>query len=135
MINILVADSHPLIRESLRLVIKELDQPFTIFEAGDYADAADLLAHIPELDLAIIDFDLPTTDGSLALEHLLQQTSTIPIVVLTTKAELSDVKHILKAGALGVIPKNESRPAIVEALRSVLAGNIYVPRQFDAMAI
>jgi len=126
--KILVVDDHPLILEALGHVLKQLESTVTVYNAPT-ADAARRLAgEHPDLDLLLLDLTLPGANGFDLLEEFRQQYPAVPVVVLSASEHAEDVVHALDMGAMGYIPKTSSNEVMLQALRLVFSGGIYVPR-------
>ncbi len=125
--NILLIDDHPLYRDALRPVIRQLAQRVNIFEASCIADAFRLIDEQPELDLVLLDLNLPDGGGLKSLLPVSQLLSDTPIVVISASENHNLVIHLLNAGARGYIPKSADSEVIKNALLLVLSGEIYIP--------
>jgi DNA-binding NarL/FixJ family response regulator len=126
-VKILIADDHPLLREALLPVLRELDGGVTGLEAGD-ADAVRRLAREhADLDLVLLDICLPGVSGLELFEELRRDYPALPLVALSALDDAGTVKAVLASGALGFIPKSSPHPVMVNALRLVLAGGRYLP--------
>ena len=125
--KILIVDDHPLIREALRHVLAALDDKFDLLEAEDGATAFAALDAHPELDLVLLDLALPDIDGFDALAQLRERHPGVPIVVLSASDQAETVMRAIDAGAMGFIPKTSSNQLLLNALRQVLSGRVYLP--------
>jgi DNA-binding NarL/FixJ family response regulator len=126
-VKILVADDHPLLREALLLVLRELDGGVTALEAGD-ADAVRRLAgEHPDLDLVLLDICLPGVRALELFDELRRDYPALPLVALSALDDQATVKAVLASGALGFIPKSSPHQVMVNALRLVLSGGRYLP--------
>lgn len=125
--HILLVDDHTLFREALLHVLKQLDTQVIVFEAASIEEATQLIAHSRNLDLLLLDIDLPYKDGLTALPELREMAPTVPIVVLSGSETPHHVKRALQNGAVGYIPKSCSSHEMLTALRFVLEGDVYVP--------
>jgi DNA-binding NarL/FixJ family response regulator len=126
-VKILIVDDHPLIREALRHVLTVLDGGLDLIEAGNCAEALAAADAHPDLDLVLLDLALPDIDGFQALSRLREQHAGIPIVVLSAFEQPELVTRALDAGAMGFIPKTSSNQLLLDALRLVLSGRVYLP--------
>lgn len=125
--NILVADDHALIREGLRMVLRDFDQALVCFDAYDGASVERTLAQHPEIELLLLDRRLPDCDGMDLLERLVAQHPTLPIVMLSAEFDADTVTLAIDRGAAGFIPKTSVTTVLVSALKLIMAGGIYVP--------
>src|SRR5262245_58161292 len=125
--KVLVVDDHVLIREALRGVLKELKDDATVLEAPDCALALRQIAEHPDLALILLDLNLPDRNGFAALAELRERFPAISVVVLSGFHDRANVVKALDLGAMGFIPKTSQREVMVNALRLVFSGGIYIP--------
>ena len=123
----LLVDDHVLIRDALRGVLRELTGDATVLEAGDCLQAMRLIEAHPDLHLILLDLNLPDCDGFAMLADLRRSFATISVVVLSAFHDREKILRALDLGALGFIPKSAPRDVMVNALRLVFAGGIYIP--------
>jgi DNA-binding NarL/FixJ family response regulator len=131
-VKILVIDDHALIREGLRPVLEELADDANevqVLEAHDYSRALEIAASHPDLDLALLDFNLPNVAGFAALVDIQERYPGLPVVMMSGDDDPGIVREALERGALGFIPKTSPKAVILGALRLVLSGGSYVPRE------
>ncbi len=127
--KILVCDDHALIREAMRGVLKDLVPDACVIEASDARQLADVIQRNPDLALLLLDLNLPDQDGLAILAGLRDSHPAISVVVLSAFQDRETVRRALDLGALGFIPKNTEREVVLNALRLVLAGGVYIPVQ------
>src|SRR5882757_448460 len=125
--KVLLVDDHALIRDALRGVLKELTDDATVLEAPDCRQAMRLIEAHPDLHLILLDLNLPDRDGFTVLADLRKRYATISLVVLSAFHDRDNVLRALDLGALGFIPKSAPRDVMVNALRLVFSGGIYIP--------
>jgi len=125
--KVLLVDDHALIRDALRGVLKELASDAIVLEAADGRQAMRLVEAHSDLHLILLDLNLPDRDGFEVLADLRQRYATISLVVLSALHDRQTVVKALDLGALGFIPKSASRDVMVNALRLIFAGGIYIP--------
>lgn len=123
----LLADDHPLMREGVRQVLTQLEPAIEIIDAHDYPSLFAQTALHADLDLALVDLNMPGFVGMQGITQYRHRFPDIPLVVLSASESPHDIRSALEAGALGYIPKAASTAVMLAALRQVLAGNIYVP--------
>lgn len=125
--KILIVDDHPLIREALRHVLRVLDDKFVLLEAQNYAEAVAAADSNSDLNLILLDLGLPDIDGFDALSKLREQYPGVPIVVLSASEQAETVMRAIDAGAMGFIPKTSSNRLLIDALRQVMSGIVFLP--------
>lgn len=123
----LLADDHPLMREGVKQVLSQLEPPVEIVDAHDYPSLFAQTAQHADLDLAVVDLNMPGFVGMRGIAQYRSRFPDIPLVVLSASESPHDVRSALEAGALGYIPKSAPAPVMLAALRQVLAGDLYVP--------
>lgn len=125
--KILVVDDHPLIQEALQHVLTALDPALELLQAHDASEAHAALSRDPDADLIILDLTLPGCDGFVLLEELRREWPGMPVLVLSATHDRATVEHALDLGAMGFIPKTANTRVLLDALRLVLSGGVYVP--------
>jgi len=96
-------------------------------EASDCRQAMRLIQSNPDLHLILLDLNLPDRDGFVVLSELRTRHVAISVVVLSAFNDRDNVLRALDLGALGFIPKSAPRDVMVNALRLVFAGGVYIP--------
>jgi DNA-binding NarL/FixJ family response regulator len=130
----LVVDDHALVREGLRHVLESLDDRVTVLEARSATEAYALVEQHADLDLVLLDLRLPGVDGYAAMQELHRRHNTLPVVILSGSEDTPSVVAALKMHALGFIPKSSPREVMLQALRLVLSGGVYIPPQALGLA-
>jgi DNA-binding NarL/FixJ family response regulator len=125
--KVLIVDDHPLIREALANVLAELGHEVTVLQAESLKGAlAELAAH-PDTTLILLDLMLPDAEGTSVLGEVRQAYPDVPVVVLSANDNRATVLAAIDGGAMGFISKRSASPVLVNALRLVLAGEVYIP--------
>jgi len=124
--HILVVDDHPLVREAMTHLVARLGEA-TVYEAPDALAGLALARQQPGLDLVLLDLNLPGLRGLPALQRFRTEFPALPVVVVSAFRDRETVTEVLRHGAAGFIPKSSARDTIVNALRLVLGGAVYVP--------
>jgi DNA-binding NarL/FixJ family response regulator len=132
--KILVIDDHPLIQEALQHVLKALDPALDLMQAHDASDAHAALSREPDTDLIVLDLTLPGSDGFVLLTELRQEWPAMPVLVLSATHDRRTVERALDLGAMGFIPKTANTRVLLDALRLVLSGGVYVPNESPGVA-
>ncbi len=125
--KIVVADDHALFRAGLGHILRQLGDDVTLVEATDHDSALALAAQHPDADVVLLDLDMPGREPLAALDAMIEQSATTPVVVISACEDLHQIRKVLDAGAMGFVPKRESARVMLCALRLVLEGGIYIP--------
>jgi len=128
----LIVDDHALIRDALQGVLKKIKRGVIVREASDSRQAMEIVANEPDIGLVLLDINLPDRDGFLTLAELRERYPAIAVVVLSAIQERDKVVKALDLGAVGYIPKSARREVMMQALKLVLAGGVYVPPEILA---
>jgi two-component system, NarL family, nitrate/nitrite response regulator NarL len=125
--TVLVVDDHPLFREGLQQVLQQLASGTRVIAEGDAARALQMAASVEDLELVLLDLGLPGMDGFAAVERFAQVTPGVPVVIISASEDPAEVRRALALGALGYIPKSTPPNILLDAIRLVLGGGVYVP--------
>lgn len=125
--KILLADDHDLFRAGLGMVLGELEADTQLLQAASLTDALVCAQAESDLDLALLDLNMPAMNGTAGLQQFRTQFPQVPVVIVSGSDDLADVQAVLNQGASGFIHKSTAPSVMLSALRLVLAGGIYVP--------
>ena len=123
-IRILLADDHVMVRQGLRVLLEQAGMR-VIGEASDGQEAL-RLAHEHAPDVAVLDLAMPSLNGLETARRLRETLPQTKIVLLTMYTEEPYVLEALEAGAVGYVVKTQAAGDIVQAIRDVLQGAIYL---------
>ncbi|MBP6765861.1 MAG: response regulator transcription factor [Rubrivivax sp.] len=129
--NVLIADDHPLVRDALAHTLGQVAPGAQVLQAGDYASAEALLA-AHDFALALLDLHMPGMDPTNRMEGLRRlhaRFPTVPLVVASGDDDPAVIRATFAAGAVAFLPKSEPAQVLQQALRLVLGGGSYMPRQ------
>jgi DNA-binding NarL/FixJ family response regulator len=125
--KILVVDDHALVRRAVRSVLEELEPEACLLEASSGERTLRIAEDNADLDLIVLDLNLPDRDGFSVLTELRERHASIAIVVLSASDSRDDISRVLQLGALGFIPKTTEHDILVNALQLVFSGGVYIP--------
>lgn len=128
--RILIVDDHPAVREALASRIGRQPDLEVCGEAADMSEALRLVADT-QPDLAVIDISLKTGSGIDLIKRIKDRNDSVRMLVWSMHSESLYAERALRAGALGYINKDQATDKIVEAIRRVLEGKVYLS---DTMA-
>jgi DNA-binding NarL/FixJ family response regulator len=123
--KILIADDHRLVIEAVKAKLSELE-PGIEFVLAMSVDEL-LAGATDDLDLALIDLNMPGADGQAHIDKIRQRHPAVPVIVLSGYEDPAIMRSALERGVLGFIPKAYSPDVMLSAVRLVLAGGVYVP--------
>jgi DNA-binding NarL/FixJ family response regulator len=129
--KLLVVDDHPLVRER---VAELINQESDLIVCGEAGDANEALAAAKSLapDMAIVDITLKDTYGIELVKQLKELYPKLPILVLSMHEESMYGERALRAGAKGYLTKQEASKKIIDAIRRIMRGEIYVSEKLGA---
>lgn len=125
--KVLLIDDHALYREGLCHVLKTLDENVCIFQAASYEYALQQIDLHSDLDLVLLDLNIPGEDGFMTLSTLVNKYPALPVVILSGSVLYNNIQRALDTGAIGYIPKSATSSVMLDALRKILSGETYVP--------
>lgn len=128
-LKVLLADDHALFRDGMRYVLQQLSEQVDIICAGDFASTLKQAEANPGIDLALVDLNMPGSDGVTSIRVFHQRFPGIPLVVVSGSDQRSEIEWIMEYGAMGFISKMSSGKEMVSALRIIMNGDVYFPPQ------
>lgn len=133
-IRVLIADDHPIVRNGLVRMIELADGIEVVAEAETGTAAIDRYRqHQP--DVALMDLRLPDMNGVDAIATIRQEFPNACIMILTTYDTDEDIFRGLQAGAKGYLLKNMKTAQLLDAIRTVAAGQSYIPLEVGAKLV
>ncbi|WP_193614666.1 response regulator [Nocardioides lijunqiniae] len=134
MIRLLVADDEHLIRTALAQLLGLEDDLEVVAEAASGAEA--LAAAVKaQVDVAILDLQMPEPDGIAVAERLATELPGCRVVIVTSHGRPGHLKRALTAGVRGFLPKTTSAATLADVVRQVHSGGRYVDPELAAEAI
>ena len=130
MSTILIADDHPLFREALEGSIKPFFEDLHILQADSIPNTLKTLKAHPEIDLVLLDLNMPGSDNFYGLTSVLEGAPNIPVVVISSNETDKAVNVAMHFGAKGYIPKSFNSRKIAHGIMSVLQGGSFIPEKF-----
>lgn len=124
-IRIVLADDHTMVREALARILGEEPGIEVVAQACDGAAAFQAVSASPP-DVLVLDYSMPEHDAPRAIEDLLNRHPELKILVLTVHENVHYALRVLQSGAQGYLIKSAAADELVEAIRSVHAGQIYL---------
>jgi len=129
--RVFIVDDHFVVRQGLSLIINQEEDLEVSGGAGDEPEALEaLVAQQP--DVAIVDLSLKGGSGLDLIKSIREKGWNFPILVLSMHDEALYAERVLRAGANGYIMKEQADEAVLDGLRSVLKGELFVSREIQA---
>ncbi|MCB1508350.1 MAG: response regulator transcription factor [Hyphomicrobiaceae bacterium] len=126
-----IADDHPIFRDALAQVIGAQHPGAAIQMAGSVDDVSTILSGSNDVDLVLLDLNMPGVRGFSGLMFLRSQYPGTPICVVSATEDVSAIRRCLEFGAAGYIPKSLGVAAITDAVTAILEGDVWTPADVD----
>src|SRR5579863_4075647 len=124
-VKVLIVDDHPAVREGLAIKLTWEAGLEVCGEADDVAEALKLFA-ATEPDVIVVDISLKNGNGLDLIKRLKLRDDSVRVLVWSMYPDSLYAERALRAGALGYINKEQATDKIIEAIRRVLAGKVYL---------
>jgi DNA-binding NarL/FixJ family response regulator len=125
-IKIIVVDDHAIVRRGVVQILSEHPGIDVVGEAGDYGQLRTLMRRTRDVDLVVMDVNLPGKDGIDILKTLLQETPRLKALVVSMYPEEQYAVRAFRAGAAGYLNKAGAPEKLIEAVEQIAAGKKYV---------
>lgn len=124
-IRVLLVDDHAVVRAGLKAVLGAAPDVDVVGEADDGARALELVPHLAP-DVVVMDLTMAEMDGISTTRALLEKDNPPRVLVLTMHAEEEYLVPVLEAGASGYLMKSAADRQLLDAVRTVARGDMYV---------
>jgi two-component system invasion response regulator UvrY len=124
MIQVLIADDHPIVRRGLRQIVSS-EADISVTEAGDGPEALRLIG-TGKFNVVLLDLNMPGLSGLEVLSQIRTQQPQLPVLVISAHPETEFAVRIVKAGASGYLSKHLAPDELVTAIRRVTIGRKYI---------
>jgi DNA-binding NarL/FixJ family response regulator len=123
--RLMIVDDHPIVRQGITRLINYEEELFVCGEAGNAKEALELVEK-EKPDLVIVDISLKGRSGLELIKDLRMRYQELPVLVVSMHDESLYAERVLRAGAKGYIMKQEPPEKVLDAIRQVLSGKIFV---------
>ena len=126
--KIIIVDDHELFREGMKILIEMQGLGTVIAEAENGEEFLELLEkHNP--DLVLMDIKMPVMGGLEACEKAIANKPDLKILALTMFCEKASYNAMLKAGAMGYLPKTSGKDELEKAIKTIMGGKTYFSKK------
>src|SRR3954465_1841538 len=132
--KVLLVDDHPIVRQGLGQLINEEPDLSIVAEAEDFQQALSALES-SQPDVAIVDISLKDRSGIELIKEIRARKPELPILVLSMHDESLHAERVLRAGAKGYIMKQEATEQVMNAIRRVLRGEVYLSEKMASRMV
>jgi DNA-binding NarL/FixJ family response regulator len=122
---VLLADDHSIFRDGVRVLLTPHRDILIVGEAANGREAVDAAARLNP-DVVVLDLDMPMLDGHAALAGIREGAPRSRVLILTVHLEEELLLTLLEAGATGYLSKEAALRELVDAIRTVASGEVYV---------
>ncbi|HNG36770.1 MAG TPA: response regulator transcription factor [Nitrosomonas sp.] len=129
--KIMLVDDHAMIRHGLTLLINMENDLEVLCEADDGPEAIKVLKKNFPIDLVLLDITLKTVSGLELMSSILSLYPSLPVLFISMHDESVYAERALRAGARGFVMKQEPRTILINAIRQVLKGNIFISKNIQ----
>lgn len=125
MIRVLICDDHQIVRQGIKQILADAGDIALGGEAGNGPEAV-ALVRAGGIDVVLMDIAMPQRDGLEALKQLRAEFPKLPVLMLSTYPDRQYAVRSLKLGAAGYLNKSADSEQMIEAIRRVAQGRLFV---------
>lgn len=129
MIKVFIIDDHPLVIDGIKTMLKDVGYIQITSSAKSAEEALRFLSEPNEVDIILLDINLPDIDGLRLCELIREKNRTVKIIGLTYINEAGIITQLIKKGANGYLLKSMERQELIDAINQVLDSSIYLSKQ------
>jgi two-component system, NarL family, invasion response regulator UvrY len=129
MINVIIADDHPVVRAGMKQILLEAGDVLAVAETGSGEELIrEVRSH--DFDVVLLDITMPGIGGLETLKRLKALKPELPVLMLSVHSEDQFALRTMKAGAAGYLTKESAPAELVKAIRQVVGGRSFISPEF-----
>jgi len=132
MSRVVIVDDHPVMRMGLTHLVESSGDIEVAGEAGSASEAIEVIEAVEDIDLAIIDMSLPDRSGLELIKDLRVMNPGLKCLVVSSHDESVYAERVLRAGGRGYIMKDHAPEQLIEAIRQVIRGEVFLSPEMTA---
>lgn len=121
-VNILIADDHEVMRDGIMMTLNQSELANKIYEAKNGRQALSKCNEHEDIDIVLLDINMPGMDGIEATQKIKDQFPDIEIIALSMRDDEESVRDMLKAGVSGYVLKSAGKADIIQAIEKISLG-------------
>ena len=125
--RVLIADDHPILLQAVSDMLTTADPAVVLMTATSMDEVASLLDKGAEVDLALVDFNMPGGGDMRRIKELIDRHPTVKVAVISGNGNPQLVREVLDSGAQGFILKTMEPAPMLHAIRLMAEGGRYIP--------
>jgi len=129
--RIVIVDDHPLFRDALNKALQSSLESAVIRQAGSLDELSGLITQDSDIDVVLLDLNMPGVQGFSGLLYIRAQHPQIPVVIISATEEPAAIRRAIDFGASGFVPKSQPIERIRTAVQAVLDGEVWTPPEID----
>ncbi len=132
--RLMLVDDHPIVRQGMTMLLNQEPDLTVCSEVSQASDALDLVPIVAP-DAIVVDLSLLGTSGLELTKCLREKFPDIPTLILSMHDEQLYAERALRAGARGYVMKHAPAETVLKAIRTILAGDIYISPALAAKGV
>ncbi|WP_316830753.1 response regulator transcription factor [Pedobacter aquatilis] len=125
-LTIAIVDDHTLFRSGLATLLSEFDEINVVFQATNGIDMQKQIALHPDVQLILMDINMPIMDGYAATRHVKKSHPNVNVLALSMHEDENAIIGMLKAGAGGYVLKGSTPSDLVIAIKAVIDKGFFI---------
>jgi DNA-binding NarL/FixJ family response regulator len=129
--RIVIVDDHPLFRDALDQALQSILDSTSVRQAGSLDELIEQLQEDCDVDLILLDLNMPGVQGFSGLLYLRAQHPEVPVMIISATEDPGAIRRAIDFGVSGFVPKSQPIGNIRTAVQTVLSGEVWTPPEID----